>query len=157
MKRLLVILGVILVLLVGSLAAFTLLIDPNRFRPLLESELSTALGREVHLGDLKLALWSGSVTANDLSIADDPAYSKAPFVKAKSLGIAVEMWPLITSRKLHVTGLTIDQPVIALIQGPSGRMEFFELGRQSQSNAHEERVSRGEEGGSGSVGETGAH
>lgn len=133
MKRLLVILGVIFVLLVGSLAAVTLLIDPNRFRPLLESELSSALGREVHLGDLKLALWSGSVTANDLSIADDPAYSKTSFVKAKSLGIAVEMWPLITSRKLNVTGLTIDQPVVVLIQAPSGEWNFSSLGGKAKA------------------------
>jgi AsmA protein len=133
MKRVLLIVGIIFVLLAGSVAALTFLIDPNRFRPLLESELSSALAREVHLGDLKLSLWKGSVTANDLAIADDPAYSKASFVKAKSLGIEVEVWPLISSRKLHVTGLTIDQPVIALIEAPSGEWNFSSLGGKAKA------------------------
>ena len=52
------------------------------------------------------------MTANDLAIADDPAYSRTPFVQAKSLAIGVELWPLIASRQLRVTGLTIDQPAI---------------------------------------------
>ena len=95
---------------------------------MLESRLTQALGREVKLGDLKLSILSGSVTANDLSIADDPAYSRTPFVQAKSLAIGVELWPLITSRQLHVTGLTIDQPAIALIQSPNGEWNFSKLG-----------------------------
>src|SRR5450631_2543322 len=80
--------------------------------PLLESRLTRALGREVKLGDLKLSLLSGSVTANDLAIADDPAYSHTAFVQAKSLAVKVELWPLLASRQLQVTGLEIDQPAI---------------------------------------------
>ena len=95
---------------------------------MLESRLSQALGREVKLGELKLSILSGSVTANDLSIADDPAYSRTPFVQAKSLAIGVEVWPLIASRQLHVTGLTIDAPAIALIQSPNGEWNFSKLG-----------------------------
>ena len=128
MKRLLLIGGGILVVLIGTIAALPFLIDPNRFRPMLEAELSSALAREVKLGDLKLALWKGSVTASDLAIADDPAYSKAPFVKANSLSIQVELWPFLTSRKLNVTGLAIDRPVIALIESPSGEWNYSSLG-----------------------------
>jgi len=128
MKRLALIAGGIVGLLLVSALALPFLIDPNRFRPLLEEKLTAALGREVKLGDLKLSVLSGSVTAGDLSIADNPAYSKAPFVQAKSLGVAVELWPLITSHQLHVTGLTIDQPSIALIQSNNGEWNFSNLG-----------------------------
>ena len=95
---------------------------------MLESRLSQVLGREVKLGELKLSILSGSVTANDLSIADDPAYSRTPFVQAKSLAIGVELWPLIASHQLRVTGLTIDQPAIVLIQSASGEWNFSKLG-----------------------------
>jgi AsmA protein len=127
-KRILVILGALLALLLVAVVAAPFLIDPNRFRPMLEAELTGALGREVKLGDLKLAILSGSVTANDLSIADDPAYSHKPFVQAKSLAVGVELWPLLTSRQLHVTGLTIDQPSIDLIQSADGDWNFSKLG-----------------------------
>jgi AsmA protein len=116
------------VLLLVTAVALPFVIDPNRFRPMLETELSQAMGRAVTLGDLKLSIFGGSVTAGDLAIADDPAYSKTPFVKAKSLAIGIEVWPLIRSRKLHVTGLTIEQPAIALIQSQSGEWNFSSLG-----------------------------
>ena len=103
MKRIAIILGALMaLLLVGAVAAATFLIDPNHFRPMLEPELTQALGREVKLGDLKLSILSGSVTANDLSIADDPAYSRKPFVQAKSLahrrGIVAAAYLAATAR-----------------------------------------------------------
>src|SRR5262245_58837023 len=135
MRRLFLIAGAILLLLLIAVIALPFVIDPNRFRPLLESELSHALGRDVKLGDLMLSILSGSVTASDLAIADDPTYSRSPFVKAKSIGIGVEVWPLIASRQLHVTGVTIDQPAIVLLQAPSGDWNFSSLGGKSKEKA----------------------
>jgi AsmA protein len=51
-----------------------------------------------------------------LSIADDPAFSKTPFLRARSLKVGVEMLPLIVSRKLNVTRITIDQRPIGLLE-----------------------------------------
>src|SRR6266436_7215597 len=68
------------------------------FRPKLESELSGALGRQVKVGNLSLSLLSGSVTADNISIADDPAFAKTPFVQAKSLKVGVKLIPLIFSK-----------------------------------------------------------
>ena len=133
MKRIVLIGGAVLVLLMLAVAALPFLIDPNAFRPMLEARLSQALGREVKLGELKLSILSGSVTANDLSIADDPAYSRTPFVQAKSLAIGVEVWPLIASRQLHVTGLTIERPPSRCIQSPNGEWNFSKLGGEPRS------------------------
>ncbi len=44
---------------------------------------------------------------------------------AKSVTVGVEMWPLIFSRVLHVTGLTIDQPQATLLRNGRGHVEFF--------------------------------
>src|SRR5215831_4443902 len=128
MKRLALIAGAVIVLLLVTVLAIPFFIDPNRFRPMLEAKLTQALGREVKLGDLKLSLLSDAVTTSDLSIADNPAYSRQPFVQAKSLAVSIDVWPLITSRQLHVTGLTIDQPSIALIQSSKGDWNFSNLG-----------------------------
>ncbi len=122
-----------LALVVIAALALPFLIDANRFRPMLETKLSQALGREVHVGDLKLSLFSGGVAASDLSIAEDPAYGKTPFVEAKSLKVEVELWPLITSRQLNVTGIVIDEPRVQLIQSASGDWNFSKLGAASTS------------------------
>ena len=132
MNRTLKIVGIVLALLVVSVFLLPLFINVNSFRPRLESELSTALGREVKVGNLGLSIWSGSVSADDLSISDDPAFSKKPFVRAKNLRVGVALMPLIFSKSLQVTDLTLDQPEITLLSSPSGKWNFSSLGGKQQ-------------------------
>lgn len=109
MKRPVRTFAIVVLGLFAILIALPFLINANEFRPALESRLTEAIGRPVKLGGLHLALFSGGVTADDLSVADDPAFSPNPFLRAKSLKVSVEMFPLIFSRKLNVTALTIDR------------------------------------------------
>jgi len=129
------ILGIVVVVLVAAAIALPFLIDANQFRPMLESELSKVLGRQVTVGNLKLEVLTGGVSADDLAIADDPAFGQSPFVHAKSLKVGVEMWPLIASRKINVTGVTIDQPEITLLQNPAGVWNYANLGAKPASPA----------------------
>jgi AsmA protein len=133
MKRILLVIGILIGVLLLAVAALPFLIDANRFRPLLESELTRGLGRAVKLGDLKLSLLSGGVTASDLSIADDPKFNRDSFLSAKALTITVDLGPLIFSRKLNVKGITIDQPNIVLLQAPSGLWNFSSLGPSAEA------------------------
>jgi AsmA protein len=136
MKRILKIVAIVIGVLVLIVIALPFLIDANTFRPKLESELSGALGRQVKVGNLSLALLSGGVTADDISIADDPAFSKAPFVQAKSLKVGVEMVPLILSKELHVTEITLTQPEISLVKSEDGqKWNFSSLGNKNQPAA----------------------
>ena len=104
MKKLLIVIGVIIVLLVVIAAALPFLIDVNRFKPELEADLSTALGRKVQIGNIGLSLFSGSVKVDNVSIADDPAFGGAPFLQAKQLAAGVAIQPLIFSKKLEGLG-----------------------------------------------------
>jgi AsmA protein len=130
MKRTAKWIGIGVILLLLAAAALPFLIDANRFRPMLEAQLSRALARDVKVGELKLALLAGGVTAEDLSIADDPAYSGTPFVHTRAVTLGVELWPLIFSRELHVTELTLDQPIIDLVESTGG-WNFSSLGGKS--------------------------
>ncbi len=127
-------LGIVVALLLVIVLAIPFLINVNQFRPRLEAALTRALGREVKLGDLKLSILSGSVEASDLDIADDAAYSKTPFVRAKSLKVGVELEPLIFSKKLNVSGIEIQDPEIALVQSDAGVWNFASLGTKTQAN-----------------------
>ena len=126
--KLLRIIGIVLALIIVIALALPFLINANQFRPILEQRLTGALGRDVRIGDLKLSIFSGGASASDISIADDPAFSKNPFLRANALAVGVELWPLIFSRQLNVTSLTIDQPEIALIQSAGGEWNFSSLG-----------------------------
>jgi len=129
------IIGIVVVVLLLVAIALPFLINVNSFRPKLESALTEALGREVKVGNLSLSVLSGSVSAEDLSIADDPAYSKDPFIRAKSLKVGVEVMPLIFSKALHVTDITLDKPEIALLRDASGKWNFSSLGSKSEATA----------------------
>jgi len=129
------IIGIVVVVLLLVAIAIPFLINVNSFRPKLELALTEALGREVKVGNLSLSILSGSVSAEDLSIADDPAYSKDPFIRAKSLKVGVEVIPLIFSKALHITDITLDKPEIALLRDASGKWNFSSLGSKSEAAA----------------------
>ena len=134
MKRFFKILGIVIVVLIILVIAIPFFIDANTFKPRLESELTGALGRKVTLGNLSLSLWSGSVAADNIAIADDPHFSNSPFVQAKALKVGVEMVPLIFSKTVNVTHLTLDHPQISLVKSPNGeKWNFSSLGGNNAS------------------------
>jgi AsmA protein len=131
MKRILKVLAIVVAIVVVILVALPFIINVNSFRPKLEATATDALGRQVKVGNLSLSILTGSVTADNISIADDPAFGTNPFVTAKSLKVGVELMPLITSKELHVTDITLVQPEITLLKTAAGKWNFSSLGGNS--------------------------
>jgi AsmA protein len=117
------------------LLALPLFVNANQFKPTLETKLGAALGRQVTIGDIKLAIFSGGVTVSDIAIADDPAFSKSPFLTAKSLTVGVELIPLIFHKEVNVDSITVDSPDVSLIHGPGGKWNYSSLGGGSSSKS----------------------
>jgi AsmA protein len=124
LKIVFIVVGVLIVLVL----VVPFLIPVNQFRPTIEEKASAALGRKVELGNLSLSLISGSLSADNISIGDDPKFSSSPFLTAKSLNVGVEIMPLIFSKTLNVTGITIDTPQVTLLHNPAGVWNFSSLG-----------------------------
>jgi len=135
MKRILKIVGIVVAILVVILIAIPFLVNVNSFRPKLEATASEALGRQVKVGNLSLSLLTGTVTADNIAIAEDPAFGTTPFVTAKSLKVGVEIMPLITSRELRVTDIALDQPEITLLKTSEGKWNFSSLGGSATKKA----------------------
>src|ERR1700688_1337854 len=132
MNRRLKIVGIVVAVLIVIVLIIPMFIDANSYRPKVESELTQALGRQAKVGNLSLSLLSGGVTADNISIADDPAFSQSPFVQAKSLKVGVGLIPLIFSKTVKVTDLTLDQPEISLVHSKEGdTWNFSSLGNSS--------------------------
>jgi AsmA protein len=126
-KALWIIVGIIVTLLLVILL-LPFLIDANQFRPRIESSLSAALDRKVEIGNISLSILSGGVSVDAVSISDDPAFSREPFLRAKSLKVGVQLLPLILSKQLHVTAFTIDQPEVTLLRSSKGTWNYSTLG-----------------------------
>ena len=123
------IVGIVVGVLILLLIAIPLFINVNNFRPQIESNLSSALGRQVKVGNLSLSVLSGEVKADQLSIADDPKFSNSAFIQAKALAVGVELMPLIFSKQLNVTKIELQHPRDLLASRSRRSMEFFIAGR----------------------------
>jgi AsmA protein len=115
-------------LVVIAIVVIPFFVNADTFRPKIQNELSAALGRKVTLGDISLSLFTGSLVAQNISIADDPAFSTTPFLEAKELRIGVELGPLIFHHSVQITTFTVNSPSIQLIHSANGTWNFSSLG-----------------------------
>jgi AsmA protein len=133
-KSVTIALATVIGLLILAGVAIRLLVDANTFRPVIESRLTTALSRKVNLGNLSLSVLTGSLVADDLTIAEDPRFGQAPFFTAREVHIGVEMKPLIFHRQLIVRSFEVDGPQIHLMRAEDGTWNFSTLGHAGSLN-----------------------
>jgi AsmA protein len=120
--------GIILILLI----AIPFLLNADNYRPRIQTMLSDATGRPVTLGHLSFSLFTGSLKADQLSIADDPAFGQQPFIQAKQLHIGIEVGPLLFHKQIKIRSITIDTPKINLIQNQANVWNYASLGNASK-------------------------
>ena len=133
-KKVLIIGGIVLGVLVVIAIALPFFIDVNKYKPTLETDLSTALGRKVEVGNIGLSILSGGVKVDDVSIGDDPAFSQTPFLQAKEVTAGVALLPLIFSGRLAVSSFTVTDPQVSLLHSASGKWNFSSLGGASKGS-----------------------
>ncbi len=98
-------------------AVVPFVVNADSFRPQIESQLSTSLNRKVTLGHLSLSLFTGSLVAENISIADDPSLSSTPFLEAKELDLGIELGQLIFHRSVRITEFKVVSPAIDEFRG----------------------------------------
>jgi AsmA protein len=132
-RTLLIVLGSLVALVLLIILAIPLFLNADTFRTRIETALTTSLGRKVTLGKLDLSVFTGSLVAENATIADDPAFSTQPFLQASKVKIGIEMIPLTFSREMHITGFDIDSPRIALLRAANGTWNYSTIGSAQQN------------------------
>ena len=135
MKRWAKILLAVVGLVILAVVAIKLFVNANTFRPAIEKQLTTTLGRDVKVGNLSLSLFRGSLVSEGLTVADDPGFSAEPFLTAKEFRIGVSLQTLIFSRQLNLRSFQIESPQIRLIRAANGTWNFSSLGLVRASGA----------------------
>ena len=141
MKRKIVLGGACIVgVIVLALVALPFLISVDRFRPQIQDKLTDALGRPVSIGHLSLSILGGDLSAENISIGDDPAFSKFSIHPGEVAGSGSrDDAPDLLARHSH----PVHQPArarrgLAAIQ--FGQMEFLLSGRQWKEEPSPPRV-----------------
>jgi len=132
-KRIFLFLLVLLVLFAASAAWVIMnlgqIIENNKDYIL--AQVKQALGREVTLEKLDVTLWpAAGVRLTQFTVSDDPAFSSEKFLSAEDLHIQFKLMPLL-QKKLEVSQLVLNKPVIQLIRGKEGLLNVSTLGQSS--------------------------
>src|SRR5580700_6231653 len=109
-------------------------------------KVSRALGRRVHADDIKVSLgWGILADVTGVQVADDPDISTKPFIEASNVYTRLQLMPLL-ARRIEVTEVVLDKPVIRIVQTRDGTFNVSTLGRKK---VHTEEESGGGTGGKG--------
>jgi len=110
-------------------------------------KVSTALGRQVHAEDIKVSIgWGILADVTGVQVADDPDISKKPFIEASNVYTRLQLMPLL-ARRIEVTEVVLDKPVIRIVQTRDGTFNVSTLGRKKVHTEEESRQGEGEGGG----------
>lgn len=120
--------GGALVLLLLLLLILPSLIPAERYRALIAAKAGEALGRSVSVGAARLTILPGlGAEATDLSIGEDPAFGRDPFLRAKAVQVRVAFLPLLTGR-VEVARAIVERPRLSLVRDARGRWNVTTLG-----------------------------
>ncbi|MGH7364516.1 MAG: AsmA family protein, partial [Candidatus Methylomirabilales bacterium] len=104
------------------------LIPADRYRALIAAKAGEALGRPVSVGAARLTILPGlGAEASNLSIGEDPAFGREPFLRAKAVQVRVAFLPLLSGR-VEVTRAIVEAPRLALVRDARGQWNVTTLG-----------------------------
>ncbi len=136
MRKLGLVLGIIIAIIVLAAVAVWALFDVNRYRGRIQSELEQRLGRDVSLGNMSLGLLPPRFHVENLRVGEDPQFGgQQPFVLADRLDVSVHLLPLLGGN-IEMDSLEFEQPRVELVKNNQGVWNFSSLGsRRSQTSS----------------------
>jgi AsmA protein len=130
MRKLGIAVLIVLVLIVVAALAVPYLIDVNRYRGRIQTELEQRLNRPVSLGEMRLSLLPLAFRVKNPVIAEGKNFgSGKPFAQADELGVSAQLLPLLR-RQLEINSLELKRPRIELIRNRQGVWNFASLGQE---------------------------
>ncbi|MGH7360461.1 MAG: AsmA family protein [Candidatus Methylomirabilales bacterium] len=134
-----------LLLLLLLLLLVPSLIPANRYRALIAAKAGEALGRPVSVGGVRLTILPGlGAEATDLSIGEDPAFGREPFLRAKAAQVRVAFLPLLRGR-VEVSRAILEAPRLTLVRDTRGQWNVTSLGASKPGGTPRATPSRGSE------------
>jgi len=125
LKWFLIIGGGLCVLIIAALIILPMFIDVQKYKPLIEKEVSKATGRTFTIGDeIKLSLFPLAVLSfNDLHLGNPQGFEEKDFVSIKQFDARVKLFAFLLSRfkEIKVKRFIIEEPKIVMETQKDGR------------------------------------
>ncbi len=151
MRKLAIVIGAIVVVIIALVLVLPHLIDVNQYRGQIQSQLQQRLNRPVQLGQMSLSVFPLQVEVNNVVIGEDPSFhSNVPFAQVGQLDISVKLFPLLTGN-VEVESLEMKQAKIELIRNAQGVWNFSTAGNAPAPAAPATPVAARQAAGPGSL------
>lgn len=150
LRRVLLIIGGLLLLVVAALGITLALLDIDgliaKYKPKALAAASEAVGRDVEVGVIDSTWFPDlAIVANDIVVASSTVTkTEAPMVEVESLRLSVAIWDALISlgRDVAFDEIVLVEPVVRVRQRPDGTWNFASLGPdEKEAPAPEEQMS----------------
>jgi AsmA protein len=130
MRKVVILIGVVVIVIILAAGAFVATINPNDYRGTIQARLEQQLNRKVGLGNMDLGWFPPRFRVANLSISDDPRFnSSRPFIQTQRLSLSVKLLPLL-SKSVQIDSLALERPSVELIKNAQGVWNFVTLGTE---------------------------
>ena len=138
-KWALIIIGGLMVLMVVAVVAITMLVDVNKYKPIIEQKVAESTGRSFTIGgDLRLSIIpTTAISFSDLRLGNPPDFNEESFVSIDAFEARIKFWPFLTSgfKDIQVERFVLDSPRISMIRQKDGRANWEGLGKKPAETA----------------------
>jgi len=129
----------ILLALAGiAIAIFLKTFKIEHYKPQIIAAAKNALGREVEIQDIALSfsLQKGiGANVKQVTIAEDPQIQKGNFLTVGNIFVGVDFWPLLTQRKISVSGVQVSSLNINIIRQKDGSLNVQKIAKKDQASS----------------------
>jgi uncharacterized protein involved in outer membrane biogenesis len=116
-----------LAVIVVSLSVVPFFVDSNQLKKLIIAQLESRLQRKITAREAGVRIFTGpGIELREVTIADDPGFSKNPFIMVESLVVKAGILSLLRG-KIEISDLRITHPVVELIQNREGLWNYSSL------------------------------
>ena len=120
MRRPIIVIIAVIVVVVAAIIIGLSLLNVNKFRPRIQAELESRLGRPVTLGEMHLRIFPLALRVDGIKIGQAPGWPpQPPLATAKEVYASAGLMSLLRGQP-EIKDLTLDQPQIELIRNPQG-------------------------------------
>ncbi len=127
-----------IVVLVSSLS----LLRIDKYRPNVEQQLSSALGRKVTIAKLGVRLFPPSIRITGLAIAEPAGFPATPFISAEEVYASANPFGVLTGSP-KVDELRLSKPRVQIVRNAQGKWNFANLGATGSSGSSSSSFSLG--------------
>jgi AsmA protein len=105
----------------------------RRNKDYLIGQVEQALGRKITVDKIEVTLTPVGARLVNFAMADDPAFSAAPFLRAKDLQVDLRLLPLLIGQ-FRLKRLVLESPVITIVRDARGQYNFASNARNEKSD-----------------------